>query len=207
MPRHAFRFPSEVVAAVKRHVRSAIERTEPARFHQEAAYTVALISHLEGNVYQGEYGSIEFRSTVFDDRGRGAAEHRLGADFAITAIISDGATTVRKVILVQAKLGELNTLGGAAGEFLRSQIAKMKHLVAAPKVMEIREVGRQRFPNMVSGNKLLENERYTPMALPEYFTARVTTTLDGCTDPDVVHEVQDSSLPRIDVYGKLQRED
>ena len=91
--------------------------------------------------------------------------------------------------------------------FCRSQIAKMKHLVAAPKVMEIREVGRQRFPNMVSGNKLLENERYTPMALPEYFTARVTTTLDGCTDPDVVHEVQDSSLPRIDVYGKLQRED
>ena len=81
----------------------------------------------------------------------------------------------------------------------------MKNLVAAPKVVEIREIGDLRFPMMVSGNRILEGAHYTPMSLPDYFTARVTTTLDGCTDRNIVSEVQDSSLPRVDVFGKLQR--
>ena len=205
MPRHAFTFPPEVLVAVKVHVQRAIDAVAPTRYRQEPNYTAALANRLEGIAYEGEHGSIVFHSTVFDDRGRGSAENRLGADHAITATVSDGSTTVRKIILVQAKLGEIDRLSGPEGELLRSQISKMKMLVDAPKVMEIIELEGRRFPKMVSGNKILGGSRYTPMALPDYFTRRVTTTLDGCTDAAAIEAVQDSSLPRIEVSAKLQR--
>lgn len=205
MPKHAFKFPPEVVDAIKQHVRNAIKAVEPSRFRQEANYTAALVSQLEGAAYEGEHGMVIFRSTVFDDRGPGSAEHRFGADHAITATVSDGTTTIRKAILVQAKLGHLDEMSPAETEFLRTQLSKMKYLVAAPKVMEIPEHSGRRFPAMISGNNVLAGLPYTAMDLPDYFAARVTTTLDGCTDPETVEAVQDSSLSRIDVTAKLHR--
>jgi hypothetical protein len=207
MPKHAFKFPAEVVAAVKQHISRAIEAVDPARYGQEANYTAALASQLEGVAYEGEHGAVEFRSTVFDDRAAGSAESRYGADFAITATISDGHTTIRKAILVQAKLGRLDEMNTADAEFLRSQLEKMKQLVDAPKAMEIPEHGGRRYPAMVSGNNILDGKPYTPMELPEYFTSRVITTLDGSTERKVVDRVQNSSLPRVDVTAKLRRRD
>jgi len=205
MPKHAFKFPPEVVAAVKQHVRKAIAAVNPARFHQEANYTSALVSQLQGEVYKGEHGSVTFESTVFDDRGPNSAESRFGADHAITAIISDGHTTIRKAILVQAKLGHIDTMSPSEKDSLKSQIRKMKQLVNAPKVMEISEAANARAPAMISGNQVLGDQPYKPMTLPEYFAARVTTTLDGCTDAEVVAAVQQSSLSRIAVTAKLIR--
>jgi hypothetical protein len=205
MPKHAFRFPPEVVSAVKEHVRRAIEAVDPTRYGQEANYTAALVSQLEGVAYQEQHGSVEFHSTVFDDRGPGSAESRYGADFAITATVSDGTTTIRKAILVQAKLGYLDDMSAADAAFLQSQIEEMKQLVDAPKVMEIPEDSGRRYPSMVSGNNGLDHEPYISMELPDYFTARVTTTLDGTTDASVVDTVQDSSLSRVDLIAKLRR--
>ena len=205
MPKHAFKFPPEVVQAVKQHVRNAVEAVAPNRYRQEANYTAALVNRLEGVAYEGEHGSVVFRSTVFDDRGPHSAESRLGADHAITATITDGRMTVRKAILVQAKLGLLDELDGAERAFLESQIAKMKHLVDAPKVMEIPEYAGRRYPAIVSGNQVLAGAPYLSVSLPDYFVSRVTTTLDGCTDPEVVEIVQDSALPRLDVTAKLNR--
>jgi len=205
MPKHAFRFPLEVVSSVKEHVRRAIEAVDPARYRQEANYTAALVSQLEGVAYQGQHGLVAFRSTVFDDRGAGSAESLYGADFAITATVSDGTRTIRKAILVQAKLGYLNDMSAADAARLQSQIEKMKRLVDAPKVMEIPEDSGRRYPSMVSGNNVLYHHPYISMELPDYFTARVTTTLDGATDAGVVEAVQDSSLQRVDVIAKLQR--
>jgi hypothetical protein len=192
------------VEAIKRHVRNAIEGLDPARYNQEANYTAALASRLEGPAYEGEHGIVLFQATVFDDRGRASAEHRFGADHAITAMISDGTTTIQKAILVQAKLGHLTDLSSTQTEFLNKQIVKMKQLVNAPKVMEIPEHSGHRYPAMISGNKILAGQPYTPMDLPAYFAARVTTTLDGCTDPQVVEAVNDSSLSRVRVTAKLQ---
>ncbi len=205
MPKHAFKFPSKVVDAIKRHVRNAVEAVEPARYRQEANYTAALVSQLDGTVYEGEHGIVVFRSTVFDDRGPGSAESRFGADHAITATVSDGTTTIRKATLVQAKLGRLDEMSARETDFLKSQLSKMKHLVHAPKVMEIPEHSGRRFPAMISGNNVLSDQPYTPMDLPNYFAARVTTTLDGCTNRKVVEAVQDSSLSRIEVTAKLRR--
>ena len=68
MPKHGFRFPREVIDAVREHVSQAIHRIEPERFSQEANYTAALASQLEGTAYEGKHGMVVFKSTVFDDR-------------------------------------------------------------------------------------------------------------------------------------------
>lgn len=203
MPKHVFSFPPEVIKAVQEHVRRAIEAVEPSRFNQESQYTSALANRLQGIAYKGPGASVVFQSTSFDDRGRSSAEKRLGADFAITATISDGTTRIRKAILTQAKRGRIEDLDRTGREDLETKIRKMKQLVDAPKVMEIPERSGRRYPAMVSGNTVLAGRPYTPSGLPSYFTSRILTTLDGSTDPDVVDAVQDSSLPRIDVNGRL----
>jgi hypothetical protein len=204
MPRHAFKFPTVVVEAVRAHVQRAIEGLDPGRYAQEPNYTAALLGRLEGPAYKGPLGEVTFRNTVFNDRGARSAESRYGADHAITATISDGKTTINKVILVQAKLGRIANLPPSQQEELRKQIAKMRKLVPAPKVMEIPEMGGQRFPAIISGNRILRNEVYVPMYLPDYFVARITTTLDGCTNPSVVARVKDSGLPQLQVSARIE---
>ena len=196
-----------MAAAVRQHVRQAIAGVDPARFSQEANYTAALLGRLDGPAYAGVHGSVVFRSTVFNDRGTNSAEKRFGADHAITATISDGRQTINKVILVQAKLGTLERMGRKERDFLKEQIEKMHGLVPFPKVMQISETQSplRRSPQMVSGNKVLEDLPYRPMDLEDYFVARILTTLDGCTDPNIVASVQDSSLSRVQVSAKLKR--
>ena len=206
MPKHGFRVPAEVAAAVRAHVRQAIAGVNPARYRQEASYTVALLNRLEGTAYEGVHGSVVFTSTVFDDRGPNSAESIFGADHAITATISRGEQIVNKVILVQAKRGLLEDMTNSETNFLKGQIRKMQGLVPAPKVMQIPETQSplRRLPQMVSGNNVLNDLPYRPMDLEDYFVTRVITTLDGCTDPIVVEAVQDSTLSQIRVSAKLK---
>lgn len=204
MPKHAFRFPREVVEATKRHVRSAINAVAPERYKQEANYTAALLARLEGTAYDGKYGQVVFTATVFDDRGPNSAESRYGADHAITATISDGRTTITKAILVQSKLGHIDDLTKKDKDFLRDQIGKMKKVVPSPKVMEIPAIHGKRYPAVISGNRILEGNEYRSQRLPEYFVARITTTLDGCTDPEVVAAVKDSSLSKLNLHAKMR---
>jgi len=83
----------------------------------------------------------------------------------------------------------------------------MKKVVPAPKVMEIPESHGKRFPAMISGNKIFNGEIYRSMPLPDYFVARIMTTLDGCTDPGVVTRVQDShSVVSPPIYPPAMRQ-
>jgi hypothetical protein len=202
MPKHGFRFNDEVKDAVRRHVRHAIESVDPRRYNQEGAYVPALVRQLEGTAYEGRHGSVVFQGTVYDDRGRNSAERRLGADLAITAIVSSGERTIRKVILVQAKLGELEDLNNREFTRLNEQIEKMKRLVGAPKVMQIPESSNRRHPQIVSGNKVLSGGTYRPTDLEEYFVARVMTTLDGCTDQQIVEVAQSSSFANLHFFAR-----
>ena len=204
MARHTFKFPPEVVESVRAHVKRAIQAVDPRRYSQEPNYTAALVSQLEGRAYEGRYGSVVFHATVFDDRGRNSAESRLGADHAITAYITDGLRTVEKVILVQAKLGKLREMNHRDASHLNEQIQKMKQLVPAPKVMQIPQSRGRRSPQMVSGNNVLNSSPYKPMDLEDYFVARVTTTLDGCTNRSVVEIVQESTLTKLHVSAHLK---
>jgi hypothetical protein len=63
--------------------------------------------------YEGRDGYVRLKATDVDDRGRDSAERRFGADFGIVAEVSDGLTTIRKAILVQAKLGLVSELTDA----------------------------------------------------------------------------------------------
>lgn len=205
MARHAFKFPAEVNQAIRRFVKNAVEGISGERYGQEPNYTAALLGRLEGTVYEGSLGRVVFANTVFDDRGPNSAESRFGADHAITATISDGHTTISKVILVQAKLGAIESLNQRERKFLNEQIIKMKQIVAAPKVMEIPMVEGTRYPAIISGNNLLNEKGYRPMQLADYVVSRITTTLDGCTRPETVEAVKDSRLSRLDIHAKIRR--
>ncbi|RYD34109.1 MAG: hypothetical protein EOP87_09815 [Verrucomicrobiaceae bacterium] len=204
MPRHAFQFPHEVVVAVRQHVEKAVNSIRADSARQEANYTAKLLGKLEGRAYDGPHGSVVFDTTIFDDRGPNSAENRIGADHAITATISDGKRTIRKAILVQAKLGKIEELAKRDYKFLEEQIRKMRRLVDAPKVMQIPQSGAFYYPEIVSGTNLIEGKDYKPVSLAKYFTTRVLTTLDGCTDPEIVSTVQQSTLSRVNISAKIK---
>lgn len=202
MPRHVFSFPIDVRNAVRSYVNNRVQNINPRRYRQEPDYVPVLVHSLEGIAYEGNHGSVEFKGTVFDSLGRGSAENRSGADFAITANISDGVTNISKAIIFQAKLGELDSLSPNELKRLEEQIEKMKRLTRAPKVLEISNEGDSRVPSVVSGNAIVAGNEYKNTPLGDYFVRRVLTTLDGDTRDDFVDLVKDSSLPQLRVIAK-----
>ena len=53
MPRHTFSFPKEVRDIVREYVDSRVFSIDAERFNQEPKYVSALLSKLEGVVYEG----------------------------------------------------------------------------------------------------------------------------------------------------------
>jgi len=205
LPKHAFRFHPDVRDAVRRYVKAAVASVDSRRYKQEHAYTSALAHALEGIAYPGPHGLVEFRSTVVDDRGRGAAEYWSGADLAITAIVSDGVQQVDKAILVQAKRGELSKLSPSKKKRAQEQVGNMKNLTNAPKLMDIPDDGTQSGPGIYSGNVYCAGGTPRRYELGDYFVNRVLTTLDGDTRPSFVAGVQDSALTQLKVIAQQKR--
>ncbi|MCI0489271.1 MAG: hypothetical protein L0229_21980 [Blastocatellia bacterium] len=205
LPRHTFSFPEEIRNAVKQYTKSRIERLDPRRYTQEPQYYVALIHDLEGVPYEGAYGFVRFEATAFNDRAPNSSESILGADFAITATISDGNLTVRKAILFQAKRGAIEKMIPSKIEGLKDDIKKMKRWTRSPKVMEILDENGTRQPRIISGNYLIADRKYTSLNLGDYFVRRVLTTFDGDTREFFVDEVQDSSLIKLRIRAGLTR--
>lgn len=203
--RHAFSFPQTVRDAVRQHVYRAYSGLPPERYAQEHAWVAALAGRLDGVAYNGHYGTVVFTSTVVNDRGPGAAEHEFGADLAITATISDGVQTVRKAILLQAKRGAVADLSPGERQRLDEQIRRMRQLTRFPKVLEIPETGGLRTPRVRSGARLEQGLDTEAVALEDYFTGRVLTTLDGDTREPFVYRVQRSALAQIDVKAFHER--
>lgn len=204
MPKHAFKSPRQVLDGVKKHVEEAVRSIDAGRFNQEPHYTTSLITRLEGTAYEGEYGLIRFEVTAFDDRAPNSAEWRWGADFAITATVSDGSVVIEKAILVQAKLGKVEQMSPSSLEELKDQIRKMRKIVSAPKVMEILAGDGFRDPRMISGNRILEGGTFRPLRLADYVVARITTTLDGATDLHIVQAVKSSRLDQLNLVARLK---
>jgi hypothetical protein len=201
LPRHTFRFPEAVRRAVKEYVEARVKDVDPRRFKQEPHYCVALVHSLNGIAYEGTAGFIKFESTSFDDRGQGSAESVFGADFAITATISNKLDNIRKAILFQAKLGSIDALLPSDLTGLKEQVTKMRTVTRSPKVMEIVQVGVIRQPRVISGNHVLNDEGYTSVTLGDYMVRRVLTTLNGDTGQRFVNAVQDSLLTQLRVQA------
>ena len=159
------------------------------------------MAKLEGVVYQDDNHYIEIKATVFNDRGRNSAESKWGADFAITASISDSKKTIDKAILVQAKMN----VSDLKSTSLFEQINKMKKITKSPKVMILNPIDENlRDPFICSGNKILENNGFSKQRLSTYFTTRILTTFDGDTRKQFVENVQDSTLTRIHLIAKTK---
>jgi hypothetical protein len=192
--------------AVRRYVENAVASIDPRRFNQEGAYIAALARQLEGIAYKGSDGTIEFQSTVVDDRGPNAAEKWSGADLAITAEISDRSVRVRKAILLQAKSGDLANLRGKEAERLREQIGRMRRLTRSPKIMDLPRYGTgdstRAAPGIYSGRAYEARGRPRRYRLGDYIIQRVLTTLDGDTRPHFVDGVEESRLSKLKVIAR-----
>ena len=200
--RHSFRIPKEMRNAVIQHIDTAIQGVKPEGFQQEPAIVVALISRMIGVAYEGEFGSVEFRATSINDRGRGAAERKYGADFVITVDISDQEKSVSKAIVSQAKKGEISELSKKEKERLNDQIKRMINELGyeRPQVMEILQYEGKYQPKMVSGTNYILGKPCNSRDLSAYFIDRVLTTKDGNTNPQFVKRVQVSSLPKLNTF-------
>lgn len=181
MPRHTFRFPEHIRAAVRRHVDLAIASLEATRYGQEPNYTAALARAIHCTAYDDSDRPVIFTAIPMDDRARKSAESIFGADLATTAEITGNGDHIRKAIMIQAKFGTVDELNSKAKEFLDGQIRKMPKVTTSPKVMEIPLDGKVRAPRIASGNRVVENKSFRPIQLSKYFTPRVLTTLDGDT--------------------------
>jgi hypothetical protein len=199
--RHSFRFPKHIRDAVHNHVTSAIAKIKPTNFRQEPNYTAALAGALIGNAYSDKDGMVKFEATVVDDRSTNSAESWSGADWVITAEISDSNLSIRKAIMIQTKLGLVENLNKSRRKALQEQIEKMRKLTKSPKVMEVLELDGRREPRIVSGNRVLANQPYRSYSLEGYITGRVLTTFDGDTRPEFVDAVQDSKLSQLNILA------
>jgi hypothetical protein len=202
--RHTFKFPFAIQVAVRRHVRRAVEMVRPESFAQEHNYTAALAGVLQGRVYEGNHGYVEFRSTVANDKGRGASEGWTGVDFAITADIADQSKRIEKAIIFQSKKGDIAELDNRERARLVEQIKDMKALTRSPKVLEVPDRRAKMFPAVVSANKIVVGSAYTQTDLDDYFVRRVLTTLDGDTRPIFVIAVQESSFAQLRVFARIR---
>jgi|SRR5699024_1503603 len=196
--RHSFKFPIHIREIVKDHINKAIDKTDPKRYNQESPYISALLAKLEGKIYEDKDYYIEIITTVMDDRGKNSAEHRSGADFSITAKISDKEKNIEKAILVQAKMDDKQL----KGKLLKEQISKMRKITKSPKVLVINPIGERRDPYVCSGNKIFKNEEFSREKLANYFTKRVMTTFDGDTRKEFVEKIQNSNLPNLHLIIK-----
>ena len=173
--RHAFKIPEPIRAAVKEHVRKALDEVPPERYNQESTYVSALLNRLASTkpIYDGPEGLVTFESTIVDDRGRGSAEHEFGADFAITATVSDTKVAIKKAILGQAKRCREGRIRVSDFEDLEQQINKMRQYTRNPKVLLLDEYAGRRVPRIVSGNIILKDRstkdiRWKTTSVPVY---------------------------------------
>jgi hypothetical protein len=116
----------DIKAALNRHIDYALARMVFSKYQQEPNFMVTLIGKLDGVVYDGPHGRLEFVGVPVDDRGPGAAEHVSGADFALTAVVTTPGESTKKAILGQAKGGDIDHLGTTERNRLNGQVRRMR---------------------------------------------------------------------------------
>ncbi len=127
-------------AAIRQHVAKAVERLDPQRYRQEAAYVAALFARLDDVVLDRPDARVEFRSTIVADRGPNSAESIWGPDFGVTASLAEPDFTNRKAVIGQAKRGSITSLPARESQFFREQVAKMSQVTHATIGLEVPNV-------------------------------------------------------------------
>lgn len=211
--------PRGAARALSNYVAKAVGRLDPARYRQEAAYVAALFARLDGVVYHKPNLSIEIKSTVVADRGRGSAESKWGADFGIVAKIVAGRAVTEKGVLGQAKRGSLVDLRAGDAENFRRQVVKMNDATNALIGLEVpNEPFRAPVVRIVESANLREGIPFRrtfrrldftinpptidappvylgdPLPIGRYIYAELLRCLHGDTDERLIHGLEDSDL-------------
>ena len=216
--------PPEAKRALSLHITNVIKRIDCSRFSQEPQYVAALFGRLDAMVYESARFSLELRSTIVDDRGRGSAESNWGADFALVASITQGSDSMEKAVLGQAKRGSLTRLSPSGSEKFRIQAVKMSRATSdligleVPTTNEVQPTVRIIDVPKLHGNIpiysfdsfLLRHEHTItasnagpPVALTkhiplgQYIYARLLRCIHGDIRPNFVQAVSDSKLTKL----------
>lgn len=130
-------FPPEILERISWRVETIAHRVDPTRYAQEPAYVAAFLGRLDGIVYSGPLGLVEFRSTIVADRGQNSAESKWGADFAITANIVMHQYCAQKGVIGQAKSGDIHGLARNEYSKLKAQCLKMHRVTSSAIVLSV----------------------------------------------------------------------
>lgn len=199
MTRHYFSWEEEVRDEIRNYIRGAYETIDIKTGGQEEDYLAELLNGLQGDVYNGEYGKITIRRTIFTARGSRSTERITGGDFAIITRIEQGPIIQEKVILVQAKRDHIDGL--LKDRKLNEQIEKMKRFTPNPQVMSAPKKQDDK-PIIYSGSKIHGGIQPSGFNIEDYFVRRIFTCIDGDTRNDIVDLVSDSDLSKLKIYAK-----
>ena len=192
----------DILDAVTDHVLKAVKRLDRKRYAQESAYVDAFLGRLDGVINFGkDYGTIDIKSTIVADRGPGAAEHKFGADFALTFESTGIPSPLKKAILGQAKNGDISKLGTSEALRLTGQCKKMASVTRSYVVLEA-PLEPDAIPNIRLGNYKNYNWKIKSIPFPEYLVDQVVACHHGDTNPVFINAVADSKLSQIKITTK-----
>lgn len=189
--------------AVRKYIIQAFSGLNIESYAQEPAYVAALMGRLQGIAWNNEDGAqVSFSATIVNDRGRGSAEHKYGADFAITIrIVSRDNTTINKSVLGQAKKGEIEGLTNNELYRLEEQCNKMSKYTTQMVVLETPTISGQ-CPSIriiEHSSSLFSSKR---LAFQDYLINEFISCRHGDTRDGFVSAVEDSSLSRLEIFVK-----
>jgi len=195
-------YRAELLAIIHEYVESIVHRLERKRYIQEPAYVDAFFAKLDDVVDLGlNNGFIEFKSTIVADRGKGSAEHKYGADFALVYKSANINSSVTKAIIGQAKHANADNLGAKEKNVLIGQCEKMARITNAFIVFEV-PVNDYQIPTIRIGNCLNKKWKEEIIPFDEYLVDQVIACHHGDIRQDFIRAIGDSKLTQLKVDTK-----
>lgn len=168
-----------------------MSRLDPDRYSQEPAYMGALISKLDDLFYEDDNYKLDIKGVVVADRGRGAAESKAGADFAIIVTIKKRGNVIVKALLGQAKKGSQNKINSS----LMAQIGKMRVFTDDILIAQTPKNSFDSFSVRIYNYK--KNSLSESMSLETYFCKYLLACVHGDRGEEFVQGVQGSNLSKL----------
>lgn len=190
---------SELFNYIHKYIANAASRLERARYAQESAYVDAFLGRLDGVIHLEESGAqIDLKATVLADRGRGAAESKFGADFALVFSSKGGAVEVDKAVIAQAKNGNLEDISKAEQKRLSGQCEKMGYITKQYFVLEAPTMDGA-IPSVRLGDHATRSWVAARMSFDEYLVDQVICCIHGDTRREFINAVNNSKLSTIKI--------
>lgn len=134
--------------------------------------------------------------TVVTDRGANSAESRWGADFAITASLTQDERTSHKAVLGQAKRGSVKSLSQREQARLELQCELMKSATSSCLILETPSITLDDHFDTPRVQILGDDDS---MILSDYITDHLIVCTHGDRRPDFVIRASNSRLNTLHV--------